>query len=80
VHRRRAETDRRGVVVELTARGEPVLRKLALYSLAELRTGGPALASTLTRVIELNGGRPRPKPRGRKRSDKLTEGPREGRH
>jgi len=51
----------------LTARGESVLRKLALYSLAELRTGGPALASTLTRVIELNGGRPRPKPRGRKR-------------
>jgi len=60
VRRRRAELDRRGVVVELTLRGEAVLRKLALYSLAELRTGGPALASTLTRVIELNGtGRPR---------------------
>jgi DNA-binding MarR family transcriptional regulator len=59
VRRRRAELDRRGVVVELTSRGEAVLRKLALYSLAELRTGGPALASTLTRVIELNGaGRP----------------------
>jgi DNA-binding MarR family transcriptional regulator len=40
VHRRR-EPDRRGVVVEVTARGESVLRKLALYSLAELRTGGP---------------------------------------
>src|SRR6058998_3385965 len=60
VRRRRAELDRRGVVVELTARGEAVLRKLALNSLAELRTGGPALAATLTRVIELNGtGRPR---------------------
>ena len=60
VRRRRAELDRRGVLVELTGRGEAVLRKLALYSLAELRTGGPALASTLTRVIELNGaGRPR---------------------
>jgi DNA-binding MarR family transcriptional regulator len=67
VRRRRAETDRRGVVVELTTRGEAVLRKLALYSLAELRTGGPALASTLTRVIELNGGRPRAKRRGRTR-------------
>ncbi len=67
VRRRRAETDRRGVVVELTSRGEAVLRKLALYSLAELRTGGPALASTLTRVIELNGGQRRSKPRGRKR-------------
>src|SRR5262247_172059 len=60
VRRRRAELYRRGVVVELTARGEAVLRKLALNSLAELRSGGPALASTLTRVIELNGaGRPR---------------------
>jgi DNA-binding MarR family transcriptional regulator len=45
VRRRRAERDRRGVVVELTERGESFLRKLALYSLAELRTGGPALAS-----------------------------------
>jgi DNA-binding MarR family transcriptional regulator len=68
VRRRRAETDRRGVVVELTARGEAILRKLALYSLAELRTGGPALAATLTRVIAPNGGgRPRSKPRGRQR-------------
>ena len=37
---RRAELDRRGGVVELTARGEAILRKLALNSLAELRTGG----------------------------------------
>jgi DNA-binding MarR family transcriptional regulator len=66
VRRRRAELDRRGVVVELTARGEAVLRKLALNSLAELRTGGPALASTLKRVIQLNGaGRPRAKRTGR---------------
>jgi DNA-binding MarR family transcriptional regulator len=66
VRRRRAEADRRGVVVELTARGEGVLSKLALNSLTELRTGGPALASTLTRVIELNrAGRPRPKKSGR---------------
>jgi DNA-binding MarR family transcriptional regulator len=55
VRRRRAEVDRRGVVVQLTARGEVTLRKLALHSLAELRTAGPALASILTRVI----GRPR---------------------
>jgi len=55
VRRRRAELDRRGVVVELTARGEAVLRRLALNSLAELRTAGPALAATLTRVIELDG-------------------------
>ncbi|PYN36796.1 MAG: MarR family transcriptional regulator [Candidatus Rokuibacteriota bacterium] len=62
VRRRRADLDRRGVVVELTSRGEAVLRKLALNSMAELRTGGPALASTLTRVVELNGaGQPRAK-------------------
>ena len=68
VRRRRAETDRRGVVVELTARGEAVLRKLALYSLAELRTGGPSLVSTLTRIIEPNGlARPGSGRRGRKR-------------
>jgi DNA-binding MarR family transcriptional regulator len=68
VRRRRADVDRRGVVVELTTRGEGVLRKLALYSLAELRTGGPALVSTLTQVIELDGGgRRRPTPRGRRR-------------
>src|SRR5947199_9847076 len=41
VRRRRAELDRRGVVVELTARGEAVLRKLAVNWLAQPRTGGP---------------------------------------
>jgi DNA-binding MarR family transcriptional regulator len=66
VRRRRAADDRRGVVVELTARGEAVLRRLALSSLAELRTGGPALASTLIRVIELNrAGQSRAKRNGR---------------
>jgi DNA-binding MarR family transcriptional regulator len=60
VRRRRAKLDRRGVVVELTARGEAVLHKLALNSLTELRAAGPALAATLTRVIELDGAdRPR---------------------
>src|SRR4029453_1859575 len=52
VRRRRAELDQRGVVVELTPRGEAILRKLALYSLAELRSGGPVLAASLTRVVE----------------------------
>lgn len=56
VRRRRAERDRRGVVVELTARGEAVLRRLALNSLAELRTGGPVLAASLRRVIRMSDG------------------------
>jgi DNA-binding MarR family transcriptional regulator len=60
VRRRRAKLDRRRVVVELTTRGEAVLHKLALNSLTELRAAGPALAATLTRVIELDGSdRPR---------------------
>jgi DNA-binding MarR family transcriptional regulator len=69
VRRRRSESDRRGVVVEVTPRGEAVLRRLALYSLTELRTAGPALASTLTRLIGRNGaGRPRrPRTTGRGR-------------
>jgi DNA-binding MarR family transcriptional regulator len=65
--RRRAQSDRRGVVVELTPRGEAVLRRLALYSLTELRTEGPELAATLTRLIARPNGvrrplRPRPIP------------------
>ena len=64
VRRRRAEGDRRGVVVELTARGEAILKKLALYSLAELRMAGPALATTLMRVVDVGAGRPRSKKSG----------------
>ncbi len=64
VRRRRAEGDRRGVVVELTARGEAILKKLALYSLAELRMAGPALATTLMRVVDLGAARPRSKKSG----------------
>jgi DNA-binding MarR family transcriptional regulator len=61
VRRRRAETDRRAVIVELTPRGEAVLRKLTIHSLAELQEGGPALAVALGRLIGENGaGRSRP--------------------
>lgn len=51
VRRRRSQADRRGVIVELTPRGESILRRLALYSLAELQTAGPVLATALTRLI-----------------------------
>lgn len=60
VRRRRAEYDRREVIVEITPRGETVLRRLALYSLTELRTEGPALAATLTRLIGQTDGARRP--------------------
>ncbi len=51
VRRRRAESDRRGVVIEITTRGEAILRRLALNSLTELRTDGSALAAALTQLI-----------------------------
>jgi DNA-binding MarR family transcriptional regulator len=51
VVRRRDEWDRRGVMLRLTPRGESVLRRLALQSLAELETEGPALVALLGRLI-----------------------------
>jgi DNA-binding MarR family transcriptional regulator len=51
VARRRDRPDRREVLVALRPRGEAVLRKLALYSLRELRTEGPALMAALNRLI-----------------------------
>lgn len=51
VVRRRSPSDRRQVVVELRPAGDAVLRRLALYSIEELRTEGPALVSALTRLI-----------------------------
>jgi DNA-binding MarR family transcriptional regulator len=51
VARRRAAPDRRQVVVELRPAGHAVLKRLALYSIEELRTEGPALVTTLTRLI-----------------------------
>ena len=57
VRRRRAEADRRAVVVEVTPRGEAVLRKLTIHSLAELQEGAPALAAALGRLIGENSSR-----------------------
>ncbi len=51
VARRRSPADRRQVVVKLRSAGEAVLKRLALYSLEELRTEGPALVTALTRLI-----------------------------
>lgn len=56
VVRRRDSRDGRGVLVELRSPGEAVLRRLALFSVEELGTEGPALVTTLKRLI---GGRPK---------------------
>jgi DNA-binding MarR family transcriptional regulator len=57
VRRQRVALDRRGVIVQVTSRGETVLRRLATYSLVELRKAGPALAAALTRLMGRNGAR-----------------------
>ena len=51
VVRRRDRRDRREVLVELRPAGEAVLRRLALFSVAELKTEGPALVAALKRLI-----------------------------
>lgn len=63
--RRPGGQDRREALVELRPPGETILRRLALFSLRELETEGPALVSTLRRLIEgskgTNGSRPSPR-------------------
>jgi hypothetical protein len=56
--RRPGGRDRREVLVALQPPGEVTLRRLALYSLRELETEGPALVSALRRLIGSQGRRP----------------------
>src|ERR1051326_2375619 len=49
--RRRMGGDRRAVTVELTAKGERTLHRLAVHSMVELSTDGPALVSVLSRLL-----------------------------
>ncbi len=51
VVRRRDSHDRREVLVELRPAGEALLRRLALFSVKELKTEGPALVAALKRLI-----------------------------
>jgi len=51
VRRRRQGSGLRGVVVALRPRGDAMLRRLARESLAELETQGPALVSSLKRLV-----------------------------
>lgn len=51
VLRHRSGRDRREVVVELRPAGQAVLTRLALYSVAELKTEGPTLVSSLRRLV-----------------------------
>jgi DNA-binding MarR family transcriptional regulator len=52
VRRQRGTQDRREVLLELTPRGEKVLRDQSLHHRAELRSQGPALLAALQRVMQ----------------------------
>ena len=51
VRRQRDREDRREVLLQLTIRGEKVLRELSLDHRQELRTAGPELMAALLRVL-----------------------------
>ncbi len=51
VRRRRGETDRREVMLELTSRGERVLSDLAMHHRAELKEMGQDLVAALKKVL-----------------------------
>lgn len=57
VRRHRADEDRREVLVELTAKGERILRELSVHHRAELRKRGPLLIAALKRAMEANDHR-----------------------
>ncbi|HEY7789597.1 MAG TPA: MarR family transcriptional regulator [Vicinamibacterales bacterium] len=57
VKRRPSETDRRQVLLELTAEGEQILRELSATTRAELRSLGPTLVRALNEVLTQNATR-----------------------
>ena len=55
LRRERSNTDRREVILHLTARGERILSRLARQRIKELRTAAPSLVRSLTAVIRSTG-------------------------
>jgi DNA-binding MarR family transcriptional regulator len=62
IRRDRDVKDGRQVLLSLTAKGEKVLRELSLAHKSELRTAGPVLQASLSRVLRATGksGKARP--------------------
>ena len=58
LRRERSNTDRREVILHLTARGERILSRLARQRIKELRTAAPSLVRSLTTVIRSTGANP----------------------
>jgi DNA-binding MarR family transcriptional regulator len=52
LERSRGESDQRKVIVNLTPKGDEVLRKLSLLHRTELRSSGPALVRVLHALID----------------------------
>jgi len=65
IQRSRSAEDRREVYVQLTERGENILRELTLHNREELRSAAPSLVMALRRVIG-KAHTPRSKPVARK--------------
>ena len=59
VRRERAKSDRRQVLVRLTARGNAVLGKVAKERISDLRTMAPALVRALSAIIAIANGQAR---------------------
>ncbi|MFZ3339943.1 MAG: MarR family winged helix-turn-helix transcriptional regulator [Terriglobales bacterium] len=59
VRRHRGGGDRREVLLELTPKGERILRSLSLYHRMELRKRGPALIVALKRAMARVGNHPK---------------------
>ena len=49
--RRHSEHDRREVLIELTSRGEELLRRLSVLHWQELQTSGPVLSNALHAIV-----------------------------
>jgi DNA-binding MarR family transcriptional regulator len=50
--RRNSDEDAREVLLELTPRGEQILRELSVLHWQELQTAGPALAESLSAIVK----------------------------
>ena len=71
IHKREDRQDRRRVLLEITARGEAILRKLSLIHRAQLESAGTDLIRSLQKLLKDNKGlhdKTRPRQNDRKRT------------
>jgi DNA-binding MarR family transcriptional regulator len=66
VTRKRGSEDRRQVMVQLTAKGEKLLRDLSLHHRDELRTAGADLVGALKKLMSSLGKTPAKAPASKK--------------